>query len=167
MPAETAASLSSLLAGSPSERSAAYNALEATHDASLGASCVEALLVIAGRRAIDAAEYCRCNLVLAHLAQLDITLINGEYWKDARYLSATAKGNRHEVAMAKQPEEMSREDVRTAAAFWSAQASFNSPGFDAMLQPAGADMAGYSRGLRSQGGAYTALKRTTRGPCGC
>ena len=108
-------STATLLMGSHSERSAAYATLEATQDVELAAASVEPLCAILGSPAseTDAAEYRRVTTaVLAHLVQLDPTRIGGEWVKDMRALSATAKGNVIDGIASKAPEELNKEDAR-------------------------------------------------------
>ena len=73
MSAPTPQSLGAALEASRSERGSAFAALEASSDAALGASCVAKLTAVLTKPSseVDAAEYRRCCLVLAHLASLD------------------------------------------------------------------------------------------------
>ena len=106
------------LAGSRSERAAAYTVLESTEDAALGAACVEALAAVRGKPAaeVDAAELRHTGLVLARLAQLDRARIGGEFFKEGRFMSAFTKGTAFDAMWCKSPLEMTKEDARTLAA---------------------------------------------------
>ena len=121
MAAQTAESLVALLGGGRDERAAAYAALEATQDAALGAGCVAALAAVLGQPAseVDGAEHRRCCLVLAHLGQLDWMTIGGEWYREMRYLAATAAGNAFDEVCAQPAEQLTKEDMRTLAARWS------------------------------------------------
>ena len=153
-------SLATLLAGGGSKRAAAYSTLEQTQDAALGASCVEALLGTLGKpeSEVDAAEWRRCALVLAHLAQLDVTRVTREYFMEMRYASTIAKGNALDVALSQPPELITRDVARTAAAGGgrgsSAFAALMAKGFDPMMAAAGVDARGLYGAWDGQDCAY-------------
>ena len=108
MTSQNAASLAAALGGGASERATAYASLEATQDASVGASCVEALAAVLAKPAgeVDVAEYRRCCIVLAHLATLDPERVALEWHKETRFLSAWAAGNAADVAVSRDPEQL-------------------------------------------------------------
>ena len=134
----TAQSLVAALAGSLAERSAAFAALEATDDAALAAGCVEALA--AGQseaaREVDAAEFRRCSLVLAHLATLDPVHVGAEYFRDLRCFARYTKGSVIDGIAGKDAEQMTKEDARTLAAGMAGDAAMRVRGEGAMFEAA-------------------------------
>ena len=162
------------LAGGHSDRAAAYSALEASQDATLGAHCVEALLAILGKSAtewsadsgksalhvVDAAEHRRCGLVLAHLATLDPVRIGGEFYKGMRLLSATAKGNAVDVTLSQPLEQMTKEDMRTVVVGipitggWTAA---HVKGWNPLLDAAGIGYFEFAGAQMAPGNAYAEL----------
>jgi hypothetical protein len=161
VPMDTAQSLAAALAGEKTERLAAYAALEATQDVSLGAACVESLLVCAGKpeSEVDAAEYRRCMLALAHLAQLDGLRIGAEYAREMRCLSSFAKGNALDAACAKPVEQLSKDDARTLAAWLGADATMYGKGFDVWMDAAGIGLMEFLTAWPSQDCAWNALRQ--------
>ena len=143
-----ATALLAQLAGSTSERSAAYAALESTHDASLAEACVVAVVAVLGRPAseVGTSEFRRCSLVIAHLAQLDPVRVGGRWSRDMSLISAlaaeaSAEGNALSVIAAKAPEQMTKDDARTAATAESALMALFILGADRVLDAGGEDRA--------------------------
>lgn len=134
-----AASTVAQLAGGPSDRAAAYSALEGTRDAALAASCAEALVAVLGMPAseVDGTEWRRCSLVLAHLAQIDPVRVGGECYKELRALSTFAEGNAADAILQKPLEHMTKDDARTLAAGWAGLAAMAAKGSDPVFAAAG------------------------------
>lgn len=157
--AQTVAGLPAQLnGGGPSERAAAYAALEGTRDVELAAGCVKALLDVLGKPAstVNALEARRGMLVLAQIATLDPARIGSEYFRDMRYLSVHAKGNALDLALSAPPEQWTKEVVRTLAVSFAADAAIFVKGF-APYEAAGTSWMEYHGTIGSQDNAISDL----------
>jgi hypothetical protein len=151
-----------LLAGSSSDRETAYAALEATRDVALGAASVAPLALVLGKPAaeVDAVEYRRAMGVLAHLVPLDPVRVGGEWIKDMKFLSSTAKGNAVDVIVSKPAAEMTKDDARTVAAILSQFVALASRGLDPVFAAGGCSALEWFSARMSQDSAWNALVRT-------
>ena len=165
-PSEAATIAAALSNGSAEEREAAYTALEATRDVALAASSVEPLAAVIGKPVgetggvSDAAEYRHAMGAVAHIVQLDPVVIGGEWFKEMRFLSATAKGNTVDAIVSKPPAELTKDDARTVAAATSVMCTICRRGLDAVFASAGCSIVEWFGARVSQDSAFNAMMRT-------
>eukprot|EP01045_Picozoa_sp_COSAG04_P004170 COSAG04_NODE_177_length_21403_cov_37.154807_11_plen_615_part_00 len=161
MAAQTAESLVALLGGGPSERAAAYAILQNVQDAALGADCVAALASVLGQPAseVDGAEWRRCSLVIAQLAQLDLVRIGGEWYRDMRALAADAKGNAADVIVSQPAEQLTKEDMRTLAARSAIGAAVQAKGWDLPWEAGGTTFAEFLAVKGGQENAWNVMMK--------
>lgn len=97
--------------------------------------------------------------MLAHLGTLNPARIGGEYFKELRFLSATAKGNLLDAMKSKPAEQMTKEVARTLAAKWSAEAAITIKGFDPPLDAGGITFFELFGAMASQDSANSQMKK--------
>ena len=125
--------------GSAEGRAAALAALEGgPTDAALAVECVSPLAELLRMPAaeVDAAEFRRVGLLVAQLVNLHPT-VAAAWVQDCTFACAWTSGNAMDLALAKPLEELTREDLLTAAAgehYWSA---FRTRGVDPVLEQIG------------------------------
>lgn len=117
-----AAQLAELLQSDiPSERQSVYDVLLSytPDDAEYAVAFVAPLATVSVQSVdvVNAEEYRRSALALAHLISLDCGAIGAEWLKDEKCLATyRARGNALDVALSKGPDEMTHDDAMTAAA---------------------------------------------------
>ena len=104
-----------------SERESVYDVLLSfTPDDAEYAVAFVAPLATVGVQSVEvvsAEEYRSSALALAHLISLDCAAVGGEWLKDEKCLATyRARGNALDVALSKDPDEMTHDDAMTAAA---------------------------------------------------